>query len=176
MFPAGTRVFVSSTFVDLQDHRAAVRENLRVMDLSPVGMEDFGSRPMEPLEAALGVVETCAVFVGIYAHRYGTVPIGETRSVTEQELDHALALGLPAYLYIVDESHRWPDSKREPSATSQLKALNAKASRLTRSTLDSVDIHHSRRPSEESIGRSLKAVAGPTGLPEAHPHRVRGAL
>lgn|SRR5262252_8443466 len=72
------RVFVSSTYVDLQDHRRAVRDTILRLDHHPVMMEDFGSGSVEPTRAALDRLDTCDALVGIYAHRYGIVPDGHT--------------------------------------------------------------------------------------------------
>lgn len=102
------RVFVSSTYLDLKDHRAAVHSIIVRAGMHPVGMEDFGSRPDEPVIAALQEVDRSNVFIGIYAHRYGSVRGHEEQSVTEQELDRALALGLPFYAYLVDPAYVWP--------------------------------------------------------------------
>jgi CheY-like chemotaxis protein len=48
------------------------------------------------------------VFVGIYAHRYGYVPLGWQLSITRMEFEHARKLGKPILCFVVDDDHPWP--------------------------------------------------------------------
>jgi MoaA/NifB/PqqE/SkfB family radical SAM enzyme len=84
------RVFVSSTYRDLIDHRAAVIDVLLRMNLAPSAMEHFGSRSAEPAQACLEEIDGCDVFIGIYGSRYGYQKVPGGPSITEQEFDHAL--------------------------------------------------------------------------------------
>ena len=79
------RVFISSTLKDLADHRTAVADMLARASFSFLGMENMGSRPVDPTNACLQDIDACDIFVGLYAHRYGHIPEGETRSITEIE-------------------------------------------------------------------------------------------
>jgi hypothetical protein len=45
--------------------------------------------------------------VGIYAHRYGHIPQGCTKSITEFEYDAATEIGLKRLVYIVDDQVPW---------------------------------------------------------------------
>ena len=65
------KVFVSSTYKDLVDHRAKVAEAVERLGQQGVRMVVFGARPSEATEASLDEVDVSEVFVGIYAHRYG---------------------------------------------------------------------------------------------------------
>ena len=100
--------FLSSTFVDLREHRKAVAEAMERLGLQVVWMERFGARPDEPMTACLGEVEGCDLFVGLYAHRYGFTPPGGERSITEEEFEHARLNNKPAFCFFVDENHPWP--------------------------------------------------------------------
>ena len=67
------RVFVSSTWLDLQPERKALMEALnRMEEMRFVGMEFFGNRPDDTHDASIDQVELCEVFVGIIGHRYGS--------------------------------------------------------------------------------------------------------
>lgn len=101
------RVFVSSTYFGLKDHRAAVEEVLKRLGLSFSVMEYFGAREDEPCEASLSEIARCDLVIGIYAHRYGSVPLISNRSITEQEYDFARQKGLPVLCYIVDPDYPW---------------------------------------------------------------------
>jgi len=122
------RVFVSSTFVDLERHRDAVLEVIRRLGATTVAMEQFGARDERPKEECLRIIrDETDLFVGIYAHRYGSIPPGDELSITEQEYDAAFARKLPRYVYQVDPSYRWSRKLVDegPSAA-KLKALKEK--------------------------------------------------
>ena len=51
------RVFVSSTFVDLEDYRVAVRKVIKRLGADDVAMEQFGSREDRPRDECIRVVE-----------------------------------------------------------------------------------------------------------------------
>ena len=107
------KVFVSSTYTDLKDHRQAVIDNLLRLKLQPVAMEFFGAEPAEPKQVCDSEIEDCDLFVGIYAHRYGFVPEGTEKSITEQEFDLARKLEKPCFCYLIDEDHPWPPKSIE---------------------------------------------------------------
>lgn len=102
------KVFISSTHMDLIDHRAKVAEAVERLGQQGVRMEVFGARPNEATEASLDEVAASDVFVGIYAHRYGYVPSGSQSSITRMEFNHARKLGKPMLCFIVDDDHPWP--------------------------------------------------------------------
>jgi hypothetical protein len=102
------RVFVSSTFVDLAEYRQSVQAAIRQLGAVDVSMEHFGARDERPLDECLRMItEESDVFVGIYAHRYGFVPPGNTTSVTEAEYNAASAVRLPRLIYLVEDSTPW---------------------------------------------------------------------
>src|SRR5688572_4281490 len=67
------RVFVGSTYEDLQLHRAAVLEALHKLEIALVGIEYFGSKTQPPLEACLAAVAKSTAYLGIFAMRYGSI-------------------------------------------------------------------------------------------------------
>ncbi len=102
------KIFISSTYEDLKDHRKAVDDILRRMQETSVIMEFFGARSQEPVVACIEEVKACSFFIGIYAHRYGYIPEDSDISITEMELNCAEAQGLKILCYRVDENHPWP--------------------------------------------------------------------
>ena len=68
------KVYVSSTFVDLKDYRAAAIRILRQLGHEVVAMEDYVADSAIPLERVLEDVQSCEVYVGIFAWRYGYIP------------------------------------------------------------------------------------------------------
>ena len=96
-------IFVGSTYQDLKEHRAKVKDTLDRMETFVHGMEQFGARDESPLETCLNEVRKCKLYVGIFAMRYGSIPDGYDKSMTELEYDEAQRLGLPSFVFIIDE-------------------------------------------------------------------------
>lgn len=68
------KVYVSSTFVDLEEYRAAAIRILRQLGHQVVAMEDYVADSAIPLEKVLRDVDSCEAYVGIFAWRYGYIP------------------------------------------------------------------------------------------------------
>jgi tetratricopeptide (TPR) repeat protein len=111
-------VFVSSTWIDLQPERAAVKDAvLRLKETQFVGMEHFGSRDETPGDASLVEVEDSRIYVGIFAARYGS-------GITEAEYRRARGRGLPCFIYFKDDSTipaEWRET--DPVQIAKLSAL-----------------------------------------------------
>ena len=100
------RVFVSSTLSELAAERAAVREAIERLQLTPVLFE-LGARPHPPRDLYRAYLEQSQIFVGIYWQRYGWVAPDETVSGLEDE--YRLSVGMPRLLYV-----KAPAPDREP--------------------------------------------------------------
>lgn len=101
------KVFLSSTYRDLVEHRLAAAEALERLGLQGVRMEVFGARPDDATQVCNDEITACEAMVGIYAHRYGHVPAGQSLSITEQEYDVARRHGMPVFCFLVDEEQPW---------------------------------------------------------------------
>ncbi len=102
------KAFLSSTYIDLIEHRKLAVEALERLGQEVGRMEVFGARPEEPSKACLLEIEACDIFVGIYAHRYGYLPAGSQISITEAEFNHAVEHKKPIFCFMVDEDYPWP--------------------------------------------------------------------
>lgn len=102
------KAFLSSTFTDLKEYRCTATEALERLGQQVGRMEVFGAQPSEPTAASLSGVDDCDLFVGVYAHRYGFIPLGSDTSITEQEFAHARKCGKPIFCFLLDEDHPWP--------------------------------------------------------------------
>ena len=91
------RVFVSSTLDELAPERAAVRQAIEQLHLTPV-MFEVGARPHPPRELYRAYLAQSHIFVGIYWQRYGWVAPGESVSGLEDE--YVLSAGTPRLLYL----------------------------------------------------------------------------
>ena len=103
-----TQVFVSSTYTDLVEYRKAVCDRIRQIGAIDVAMEHLGARDERPKDECLQLVRTgCDIFIGIYAHRYGSIPKGEERSITELEYRAATDAGIKRLIYMIDDNTPW---------------------------------------------------------------------
>ncbi len=81
------------------------------MGYDAVAMEDYvatGQNP--PLDKCLADVAECEWYVGIFAWRYGYIPVegnSEERSITELEYRQAEKLGKPCFIFLLDEDAPW---------------------------------------------------------------------
>ncbi|MBC8448331.1 MAG: DUF4062 domain-containing protein [Chloroflexi bacterium] len=125
------KVFISSTYRDLVEHRQAVIDILLRLNLQPIAMEFFGADPDEPKQVCADKIRDCGLFIGIYAHRYGFIPEDDEKSITEQEFDLAQELDKHCFCYIVDDNHPWPPKmiENEPGK-SKLAAFKARLDKV----------------------------------------------
>src|SRR5215470_14777867 len=122
------RIFVSSSFEDLKEHRAAAIRVLRQLGHEVLAMEDMIAGSAAPLAKVVEMVDRSEAYVGIFAWRYGYVPVpasqpqaspptnipivqgaivGET-SITHYEYLRALQRKLPVMAFLLDENCPWP--------------------------------------------------------------------
>jgi hypothetical protein len=98
---APKKIFVSSTFIDLVDHRAKIMEQIQRRDLFFRGMEHFGAQSSSrSVEFILDQVRAADVYLGIYARRYGSLDKKSGLSMTELEFDEAVRLNKPRLCYV----------------------------------------------------------------------------
>ncbi len=91
------RVFVSSTLGELADERAAAREAIEGLRLTPV-MFELGARPHPPRALYRAYLEQSDVFVGIYWQRYGWV--GPDMEISGLEDEFRLGAAMPRLMYL----------------------------------------------------------------------------
>ena len=100
-------VYISSTFEDLKEYRAAVFEALDKAGFRVGRMEGYAASDERPLDVCLQDVESRDIYVGIFAWRYGYIPPKEHGnvaglSITECEYRHALAKNKPTLCFFHD--------------------------------------------------------------------------
>jgi Domain of unknown function (DUF4062) len=100
------RVFVSSTLDELAPERAAAREAITQLRLTPVLFES-GARPYPPRELYRAYLAQSDIFIGLYWQRYGWVAPGMAISGLEDE--YQLAGDKPRLIYL-----KTPAQAREP--------------------------------------------------------------
>ena len=110
------KVYISSTYQDLVDHRAAVDRTLRRMGHDVIGMEQYVAEGSKPVERCKADMRAADAYVVIVAWRYGYVP-GRTsaqpngRSSTEIELAEAQSSGKAVLAFLLDPEAPWPPNQ-----------------------------------------------------------------
>ena len=141
------RIFLSSTYVDLSPVRDDLRKWLTgLFGAQLVVMETFGSDAAPPEINSVRRVRECDLFVGIYAHRYGTVDKDSGKSITELELDEANSAASAGILrdillYLIAEKSNWLSEHKEvePAALAALARLREKANLHTHTSFTNRD-------------------------------------
>lgn len=110
------RVFVSSTWLDLQPERLSVEKALQRMRQTKLnGMEYFGSRDDNTRQVSLDEVNGSDVYVGIIGGRYGS-------GITEEEYRRAREKKIPCFLYFKDETSIQTDGRDSEAQKQELLA------------------------------------------------------
>src|SRR6185369_5982398 len=91
--PGKKSAMISSTAVDLPDHRQQVVDACLREGVFPIGMEQLPARDATGIQVSLEMVDKADIYIGIYAWRYGWVPDfnnPDRISITEMEFNRAL--------------------------------------------------------------------------------------
>ncbi|MEZ4584791.1 MAG: tetratricopeptide repeat protein [Gemmatimonadales bacterium] len=122
---------ISSTALDLPLHRQAVIDACNRAKLSPIAMEHLPARDADAVRVSLEMVDEADVYVGIFAFRYGHVPAGHEVSITELELDRAVARRIPILIFLAHDDHLFTRDMIEADAVAQdkLRRLKERAAR-----------------------------------------------
>lgn len=159
------RLYLSSTLSDLQDERRAVKEILSG-DYTVVESYEADSRSLEP--SCVADLASCAIYIGIVGLRYGFVPPGQGKSITELEFDAALAAGLRCFVF-VKEADAIPASRtdlytqeNDPSLIKAFrKRLSSGANNIPRAALFTT-----AEDLKVKVLRALQRQGRETGAPE----------
>jgi predicted ATPase len=111
------RVFVSSTLDELAPERAAAREAIAQLRLTPVLFES-GARPYPPRELYQAYLAQSDIFLGLYWQRYGWV--APSMEVSGLEDEYQLSAGKPRLIYV-----KTPAPEREPGLQRLLDRIRA---------------------------------------------------
>jgi hypothetical protein len=163
------RVFVSSTYLDLLDHRQAVSEAIRGLGLQADGMETWAADARDSTSYSTDRVKQADVFVLLLAHRYGWVPQGAQYSVTELEYRAAREAKVPVLAFFLGEDVPWPPQHIEWEARDALL-------RFKQDVEGAVTHKHFRTPQELAL-QVTQALAQQAARPaERTTHRFAGPV
>ncbi len=102
------KAFVSSTYQDLEAHRARVIEALRQAGIQVDPMEEWTAARDEPKRFSQDRLDGCDLCVLLVALRRGHVPEGESLSITQLEYEAARKSGVDVLAFLLDEEAPWP--------------------------------------------------------------------
>ncbi|MDY0129501.1 MAG: DUF4062 domain-containing protein, partial [Methanosarcina vacuolata] len=102
------RIYVSSTFKDLKECREKVRVTLKQMSHEDIAMEYYVAEDKRPVDKCLEDVASCDLYIGVFAWRYGFVPDGYDKSITELEYRKAVETGKDCLIFLLSEAAPWP--------------------------------------------------------------------
>lgn len=105
------KAYISSTSRDLQQHRQIAHTVVKRFGYDDVAMEYYVAEDQRPVDRCLADVSDCALYIGIFAWRYGHVPKDENPerlSITEMEYRRAVQENKPRLLFVIDEDAEWP--------------------------------------------------------------------
>lgn len=118
------QIFVSSTFLDLQEEREQIIKACLEMGHIPVGMEMFSASDEEQWKIIQRQIDEIDYYIILIAHRYGSTDEGT--SYTEKEYDYAISKGIPILGFVIDDSASWPANKIDNEETNKISLVNFK--------------------------------------------------
>jgi hypothetical protein len=107
------QVFVSSTYIDLQNERRSAIEAILNMGHIPVGMEAFQASDDTQWDYIKRRIDESDYYIVIVGERYGSEQDG--KSYTQMEYEYAVTKGIPVAGFLLDPVTRksWPSDKVE---------------------------------------------------------------
>lgn len=132
------QVMVSSTFTDLQDHRAALIGAIQAHKLHANVMENDSARLVDVIDSSLQMVRDSAAYISIISLKYGQIPECPTRnphnlSLTELEFNEAQGIDRPILLFIMGDNHpvTKADIERDVDKEKKLDAFRDRAKKAS---------------------------------------------
>ena len=114
------QIFISSTFEDLKDERAAVINTILRLGHFPVGMEIFNAGDDTQWTVIQRTIDSSDYYVVIVGLRYGST-MGSGKSYTEHEYEYAVGKHIPVLAFIKNENIASKPDQRESDAGKLLK-------------------------------------------------------
>ena len=160
-------VMISSTFTDLEHHRAALIKAVKGQQLTDVAMEnDSAKADVDVIDSSLQMVREASAYILLISRKYGQTPISSDRnpqklSITELEFNEAQRLKRPTLLFIMAENHLLTEKDVEPNAGKKRK-LDAFRERAKKMGPDSQvhRVYATFDSLEDFVPKAIQAIAG----------------
>lgn len=119
------QVFISSTYEDLKEERAAVTQCLLDNNCIPVGMEQFPASNMSQMEYIEKMLDDCDYYILIIGGRYGSLD-DDGVGYTEKEYNYAQQKGIPVMAFVNLHPEKLPNEKCEHANIEKFKAFRGR--------------------------------------------------
>lgn len=116
----GNKVYVSSTCSDLKEFREAVNDVLRDLCYDVKSIEEELETDERPLDKSLEKVKECDSYIGIFGWRYGHIPDGYNKAITELEYRQAGEASKLRFIFMADENAPWDESRKDTGQNAEL--------------------------------------------------------
>jgi len=113
------QVFVSSTYIDLEEERSEIMQALLELDCMPSGMELFPAASEQQWSWIKKVIDESDYYLVIIAGRYGSISANTGISYTEMEYRYAIDIGKPVIAFLHEDPSSIASKKTEKSRSSQ---------------------------------------------------------
>lgn len=114
------KVYVSSTYSDLKEFREAVSNILEELCYDVSSAEEELETDNRPIDKSLTKVKECDSYIGIFGWRYGHIPEGYDKAVTEMEYRQAGEANKLRFIFMADEDAPWDESNKDTGPDAEL--------------------------------------------------------
>lgn len=97
------QVFISSTFIDLQEERQAAVEAVLAAGHIPAGMELFKAGNDSQLDTIKRWIDESDIYMLILGGRYGAIEPISGKSYTHLEYEYAITKGIPVFAVVLND-------------------------------------------------------------------------
>ncbi len=103
--PGQKTAMISSTSIDLPEHRREVEKACLREGIFPIGMDNLPARDADAIRVSIEMVDKADIYIGIFAWRYGHKPEGHDISITEMEFNRAVERKIPILVFLIHKEH-----------------------------------------------------------------------
>jgi len=174
--PGQKSAIISSTALDLPEHRKEVLEACLAEDVFPQVMESLPARDADAIRVSQEMVDEADIYIGIFAWRYGHIPKGRGISITEIEFNRAVKRKIPILIFLIHKEHSLTIEMVETgdAARKKLAALKERASkgRGRREFKSPADLRAHVIQALSALKRRELGLVSPTDAIRAEQHRL----
>jgi tetratricopeptide (TPR) repeat protein len=131
-------ITLSSTFVDLKEHRQrTINAIIRCGYRPRIAQDSATLSDADVIETSLNMIRDSAAYIGVIGWKYGRTPIDPHRnpnrlSISELEFDEALRLDRPMALFVMGDEHpvKSADVETDPDKKKKLDEFRKRAKRM----------------------------------------------
>ncbi len=117
------KVMISSTALDLPEHRRETLNACLRAGMLPLAMEAMPASDADALAESVRLVDDADIYVGILGHRYGHVPKGQDKSITHLEYERAIGRSIPVLMFLIHREHQLTIDDIETERAEELRRL-----------------------------------------------------